>query len=221
MEITQLRFKLEGVSPLLMDNPAALALTAGPRGPKPRPIGGEDTVDVEAEKRAYRSEEGNLQFPAQAFRKTMLEAAEAHKIPRSRQNMSTLLAHVEIVPEEYVTLCGPDGEPLLEYTVDGRRCVNPSTGGAIWVSRPKLPYWQTTFTFLVDSELVGDPEAMVVPIMADAGRRVGVGPFRPRPPKTSKTGKGGWFGRFQILEVEVLSSWRGDAKPSIAARSIA
>ena len=198
MAEVRLTYTVESVTPLLMHNPASMA---------PKPGGGKTAVkkvltpEEEAERAAYRSPDGFLVFPTQAFRSSLLLAAEKWPIPgKARGNISSYMAHIQVEPDEFVSLVDGDGELIRDYVIDGRRGVNPSTGGGIWISRPKIEYWRATFSFIVDTDLIGEPETMVTQILADAGKRVGVGAFRPLPPKTSK-GKGGWFGRYRIIGV--------------------
>ena len=100
--------------------------------------------------------------------------------------MKGLLGHITIEPEMLV-LIDWDGEPLREYEIDSRRAVVQGQG--IIRSRPRFEQWACEFEIIYDTALVTNAQALL-PIVADAGARIGVGDFRPE--------KNGWFGRFAL-----------------------
>ena len=75
-----------------------------------------------------------------------------------------------------------------KYEVDRRAVVNPSTGGRIVRTRPKLTTWQVQFALEYDDTLLSEKE--VREILDNAGRRVGLLDFRPE--------RKGPFGRFMV-----------------------
>jgi hypothetical protein len=55
-------------------------------------------------------------------------------------------------------------------------------------ARPRFERWSAHLEVIYDPELI-EPD-LIVQVMADAGRRIGVGDYRPE--------KSGWFGRFTV-----------------------
>ena len=92
-----------------------------------------------------------------------------------------------VVPEEI-----PFG--TKSYAIDTRRIVNKSTKGASLKSRPKLKSWKLPFQILIEDDfpVKPDPGPIVKEMLEEAGRRVGIGSYRP----TCK----GRFGKFIVTK---------------------
>lgn len=168
-----------GVSPLLMN-----------RFPL-EPIRGREKLPPreQAELCLYRATDGLLCIPAMAIRACLISAARYSKW-RGRQTLQTPIAAVlEVLP---------DAVPLrpipIEWDIDSRAVVNPTTGGRIVSHRARIPLpWAITFDLRFDSTLV--TEAQLKQIALDAGMRVGLLDYRPE--------RRGPFGRFSLSQWEI------------------
>lgn len=185
MAEVQVKFTVEGIQPLLTHNPASMLDKkegkAGRRIPSP---------EEEAEAACYRLPDGTLGLPSIAFRAAIVSAAGAFKATRGRGSLKNVVSHIRIEPE-VVSLINEDGKSLKEYQIDIRRAVLQRA--AVLRARPRLDNWRASFSVVCDPDLFGtDPRTLLIPILEDAGNRIGVGDYRPQ--------KGGWFGRFRIVE---------------------
>jgi hypothetical protein len=80
------------------------------------------------------------------------------------------------------------------WRVDTRAVRIPSTGGRILAHRPMFDDWKLTFTAELDTTILS--EKLLRAIIDDAGKRVGLGDFRP----ATK----GPFGRFVVTNWKVV-----------------
>lgn len=177
--------RVVGLSPLLTHNPASMG------APKAQGTKGSNipTPEDEAEAGAYRLPDGQCAIPAISFRSAIIEAAGAWKASGRRSSMRTILSHLEI-QDELLPLWHPeDGSPLNHYVIDRRRARVQKAG--ILRCRPRFDRWSVTFTLVYDELLLTQPE-ILKDIATDAGRRFGVGDYRPQTK--------GWFGRFAVVE---------------------
>lgn len=177
------RFTVEGITPLLMNNPAKMGMeTVGTtRGNKVY-----DPAE-EAEAAAYRNEDGNLALPGVQFRSSVVNASTIFKAQKGRGSLKGAIAHIQ-VDEELVPLKTLNGKWIKEYEIDTRRAVVQRQGILRW--RPRIFPYRASFTVLYDTALIKDE--IIKEVLSDAGNRIGVGDYRPQ--------KGGWFGRFQVID---------------------
>jgi len=179
----EIRLTVEGTSPLLMHNPVSMAVGKGPTRTNNVP-----SPEEEAEKGCYRDSDGNLVFPAIAFRNALLRAASGMKV--GKKTLRSVLAHIQ-TSEEYVSLIDPEtGEPLREYAIDMRRAVVQKQG--IVRARPKLEKWGAEIGLIVETDIVPENISDILKsVLDEAGRTVGVGDYRLE--------RGGWFGTFRVV----------------------
>ena len=103
--------------------------------------------------------------------------------------MKSAIAHIEVL-EEIAPLSLRDGSPVNSYTIDRRRVLLQGKNGVIR-ARPRFDEWCAEFTVEYDDLLLPKPE-ILIEIANDAGRRMGIGDFRPQ--------KNGPFGRFVVRQ---------------------
>lgn len=196
-QLVDLNFVLEGVTPVLQNNPDAMDDDpTGPSTSKPKTI---DPPEVAAAKRRYLDAHGNLQMPSSAVFRAAVDGGSHIKIAKVTR-LSTLVAGALYPVELWFPLTDAQGEPLTRYEVDRRRVVNNATGsgsrqgGSVKRSRPliHLP-WLLRCHMLLDIALV-EPQ-IVGKVLETAGAKLGIGDFRPQ--------KKGWFGRFRVKEFVV------------------
>jgi hypothetical protein len=182
-------FYVEGVSPLLMNNPLSMGTTSGSLKTKTIP-----TPEEEAYSKLYRNDDGTLYLPTIAFRSALLSGAKGRRV--GKQAATTLLTGSVFAADSRTPLVHPDTrEPLTDdpenWRINTARVMVQKNG--IMRSRPELPEWAAIVSFALDIELVPNPQ-MIADILNMGGRTAGVGDWRPE--------KKGFNGRFVALLCE-------------------
>jgi hypothetical protein len=148
------------------------------------------TTRERAEQAAYRQADETLYAPSTWFFRSMIEVGAYRKQRGSRKSLKYIVPAAVVVTTDIIPLLGMDGSPLKEFEVDARPVVIPSTKGRIMCYRPRIEVWQAEIPIEVDTTILGVED--IHQLLEDAGRRQGVGDFRPE--------KKGPFGRFQITK---------------------
>lgn len=197
MGIQVVVFRITGISPLLMNNPASMG------GEEP---GGKATTrtktaspEDEAEARVYADEGGGLFFPTIAFVNSLWEGASYQKFGKDSAR-SRISAAVFAMEPSVPLLSQGTGDPIIEYEIDSRYVVIKATKGRVMRHRPLVRDWACDLPLELDLDYIVGPDALL-PIFNRAGRVIGVGDYRPA--------KRGPFGRY---EVEVGGNWNGKKK---------
>lgn len=185
----EIKVRITGISPLLMNrftDEAEVATSSGHSSAIG--TGKHGTPREQAEKTAYRdSKTKELFLPGPNIFAAMIEAGKFHKIGKARvTTQRASLVPAGIVVTDMMIPLG-----TKEFEVDSRRIVNPATNGARLRHRARLDQWEGSFTLQVDEDLFHADFVRL--LLDDAGKKVGVGDFRPA--------KRGPFGRF------VVSNW--------------
>lgn len=147
------------------------------------------TTRERAERAAYRTDEGDLYAPSTWFFRSIIEVGGYYKQRGSRKSLKYILPAAILVPADIIPLVDLDGKPVKDFEVDARPVVIPATKGRIMAYRPKIEVWRATIPMEVDTTIIDLDTAHQ--LLEDAGRRQGVGDFRPE--------KKGPFGRFKII----------------------
>lgn len=172
-----------------MHNPAGSMTPGRPeaKGPKKRI----PTPEEEAELGTYRDNQGKLLFPALGVRSCLINGGTGYRVGKrgARSILMGALFDVTSVDgnSEWLPLLSESGEPLVDYTIDLRRCVVQKSG--IIRARPRLDQWRIDANIQYDSEHVAS-EALL-DFLGRAGTFVGLGDFRPQ--------RSGPFGRFSAV----------------------
>lgn len=190
---------IAGVTPLLVHAFTDAAQMNATNGTRIGIVGGDKgTPREQAEAVLYTSEKGVPIIPGPNVFRCFIEAGKFFKAGKSKvttQKSSLIPACVSLfeieIPIEH-------DDP---WTVDTRPIRIPSTGGRILRHRPCFNDWRLTFTLEIDTELMG--VKMVRDILDAAGKRVGLGDFRP----DCK----GPFGKFVVVH------WQEEAQRKKAA----
>lgn len=187
MEIT---VTIQGTTPLLMNRFTEENEIAVGSGRTKIVTGSKGTPRERAEKKAYKDTKGNLYIPGPNIFACIICAGKFHKAGKSKvttQKSSLIPAGMLVID----TVCSLDTK---DFEVDSRSVVIPSTGGRIMCHRPRLDKWKFAFTIdLFDDELFD--EAFVRTLIDDAGKKIGLGDFRPD--------RKGPFGRFVVVDWQV------------------
>jgi len=142
------------------------------------------TDDVE--KSLYRLSDGTIYQPSIHLISSMKKAGARYQIPgQGKATYRNLIGSGAV-------LVSPDAIPhdKQAFEIDVRPVVIKSTGGRIPRCRPIFKNWSLKFTIEYDEEDIS--AETVKEILDHAGRRVGIGDFRPE--------KGGPFGRFMVTK---------------------
>ena len=172
---------IEGTAPLLMHRFDEIA-QAQLSGEVKKTKGAKETPAEQAERAAYRLENGNLYLPAEALYNALVKSAAGLKVTggRGKTYKASAQGNLNITPE-YIDL------GVKDYAIDTRTARIQRT--ACLRSRPRLDKWRATFTVeLFDEDLT--PKEVLAEMIATAGQQVGVLDYRPR------------FGRFMVTRFE-------------------
>jgi len=193
-----LKLLLEGITPLLMNNPRGMKGTRRGMGLKEIP-----EPEVAAEQATYRLPDGTLGVPAVAIRKCLIGGAPGLKI--GPQAASTVLNQVlghfpPLEGDELFPLESPEGQPIRDYEIDTRRGVRGGQG--VLISRPKVWPWRLRcrlkLTLTATTDIAGFRRD-ILKVAIRAGSYPGLLDGRPEKIK----GTGLWFGKFKVLELEI------------------
>lgn len=138
-----------------------------------------------------------LYLPGTNVFAAIVNAGRFHKI--GRRQVTT--GKTSIVPGGIMILELMCSLGTRDFEVDSRRAVNQNTGGAVMAHRPRIDNWRTSFTLDIDETLFA-PEFVRV-LVDDAGRRIGVGAYRPE--------RKGPFGRFVVTKWEAVAEGKKKA----------
>lgn len=176
------KFRIVGISPLLVHNPAGMrpGSEAG-LGTKRIP-----TPEEEAKAGLYVNDKGEFFVRANSFRSAIIGkggSASGRKIGKRTANQCVAAGF--FIQHDEAILTHPDtGKPLKEYRIDSRRAV--VQGNGIVRSRPCFDRWATTITCEIDEDFIRKDQ--ILELLKIAGKISGVGDYRPQCK--------GMFGRF-------------------------
>lgn len=164
------RYRIEGVSSLLMHSPRAM-MEGRPAGAAVRRI---PTPEEEAEKGAYRDEQGFLYLPSAAFKASLMHGAGGRRIGTTAAR--TVLAGAVFTTEPNTYLTDPEtGAGLRDYRVHVARVVVQRA--SVLRARPEIERWACVLELEVDLDFTNPRQ--VEELLNIAGRISGVGDFRP------------------------------------------
>ncbi len=177
-------FNIVGMAPgVLMNNPTEI-------GGKPKGVGRKTkpTAEEDAATKVYTLPSGQLCLPTDHFRQSLINGGKGLRL--GKEYATSLIKGTVFAVTDTCPLA-TEGKPITSYAIDTRRAVIQKQG--IPRSRPLIEKWETTVEFEYDPDFITAEQ--IGEVMDIAGRRVGVGDYRPQ--------KGGPFGRFTA---ELISS---------------
>jgi hypothetical protein len=184
----QIHIKIDGVTPLIMNRyheAAAIAATEGTRGSSAAAERG--TPQEMCELKLYRDLKGEISIPQPNLLRCFADGGYFHKIGKKQvttKESSQMFACFDIVG---VTIPLKHKQP---WKVDTRPVVIPATKGRILTHRPMFDDWSLEFDCELDTSIIG-PKLLRL-IIDDAGKRIGLGDFRPS--------KKGPYGKFVVTK---------------------
>lgn len=166
--------ELSGVTPLLMNaftDQAQIEATAATRSSL---TGDRGTPQEQAESGMYRDNHGEPCIPGPNLFRCIIDAGKFFKAGKSKvttQKSSLIPSCVELLE---LTIPVKHRQP---WKVDTRPVRIPATGGRILRHRACFDDWQLGFTVNLNQGEMG--EKLFREIMNAAGRKIGIGDFRP------------------------------------------
>jgi hypothetical protein len=145
--------------------------------------GSKGTPREQAEKKVYGSPDRPV-LPGPNIFRAIIDAGKFHKAGKSQ----ITTAKTSLVPAGVALLEIECPITPIAWEVDSRAVVNPATGGRMMAHRPRFDVWAVSFTLDVDDDMFG--EGIVRALVDDAGKKIGLGDFRPS--------RKGPFGRFKV-----------------------
>lgn len=193
-----LKMLIEGITPFLQNSPKGMKTTS--KGIRIKEV---PEPEVAAEAATYRRDDGTLGFPADAVRKCLIGGSTGLKI--GTRFASTVLPEIighfpPLEGDELFPFEDLDGQPISDYEIDSRRAVRGRQG--VVVSRPKIWPWRLQCTLKLTVPIGTDMDGLrrdLFRIANKAGQYPGLGDGRPQKIK----GKGLWFGKSKVLELEI------------------
>ena len=186
----QITITIEGVTPLIVNrfaDEAQLAATSGSSANHKV----SRTPQEDARSRLYVDDQGRSAMPQPNIFRCIIDAGKFFKFGKSKvTTFKTSLIPACVSVEGILFLI----ESKQGWAVDQRPIRNPSTGGRLLRYRPIFHDWCITFPLALDEEMMS--ESFLREIVDAAGKRIGLGDFRP----DCK----GPFGKF------VVTQWRRD-----------
>lgn len=171
------RVKVKGVAPLVMHKFNLESEDDSRRGKK------NYVPEEEAEKAAYRNQQGQLILPTNHFKASMVKAATDFKI--SGKKTAKEFVKSGILMSETETVLDPQEYEVFTCPVVVNRSRIPR-------SRPMIRDWTCEFTLEIIDDLYLDKN-LIKEILETAGKYKGVGDNRPE------------YGRFEVVEFEKLN----------------
>lgn len=173
--------RIEGVADFLFHRWNAEAVDA--KADAAKGSAAKKTDDVESY--VYRTTEGELAIPGEYLRQAIITAAKFRQDPRSPRKSAMDLFKAGIVS---LTQLAPLGTKVWDY--EDRRRVVIQRNGVNRVRPAMSAGWRAEFDLLVNLPEYID-QAMLNAVIANAGRLIGIGDFRPS------------YGRFNVVGYHV------------------
>lgn len=153
------------------------------------------TPRLEAEPKVYRTKDGDPYVPTENLLACLIAAGQSVRLDGKKQvstAKSTMLPAFLTLEDLYLPLLdAPSGKPPA-WEVDVRPGRNPNGGEAVCLCRPRFDKWCFTVHGTVDLDEIA--MATVRELFDIAGKRIGLGDFRPQ--------RKGIFGRFIVTRWE-------------------
>jgi hypothetical protein len=179
-------FLIEGVTPLLCNRFTDAAQQAATNGTRMSAVGDKGTPRGSGGTAALSRLGRQAVHPQPNLFRCIIDAGTFFKAGKSKvttQKTSLIPACVEVVGIEIPI------EHKDPWEVDARAVRIPSTGGRILYYRPSFNDWRLSFTLSIDNDLISTK--LVREIIDAAGKRIGLGDFRPA--------NKGPFGKFVVV----------------------
>ena len=174
---------IKGISPLLMNRPSLLEISDKAK----RKMSGVDEEEKQFIEKQYRTDKGELFTPDTHIKGALVEAGKNIKVKgKGKATYSKIIGYAVIIePSQIIHKI----QKIEKHVV---LAVNPNTKGRNPLCRPMLKEWKLDFELEFDGDEI--PEEVLKEALDYAGKRVGIGDWRPA--------KKGTFGRFIVTNFE-------------------
>jgi len=185
----EIKVEIEGIAPMLHSKFSDEAVLAIENGTSKAMVGEKKTRKQQAESLLYADSKGNPIFPGPNIFAAIIAAGVFHKAGKKQVTTakSSLVPAGIAVLEIECPMLGLDGKPA-QWDIDSRSIVVDITKRRM-AHRPRFDHWRIKFTLDVDDTMFS--EAIVRNLVDDAGKKIGLGAFRPA--------RKGPFGRFKVI----------------------
>jgi hypothetical protein len=171
----KIQIAIEGVTPLICNKFTDLAAERASNGSSGSSAAADrGTPQDTAASKLYIGLAGEPMIPQPNLMRCLVEGGRFHKIGRSQittARSSMLFSCLDVEGAEIAI------EHKQPWKVDTRAVRIPSTGGRILAHRPIFDDWRLVFEVELDTTILG--AKLFRQIVDDAGKRVGLGDFRP------------------------------------------
>jgi hypothetical protein len=182
-----------GLTPLLMNRMSESTLEGlrtKQKAPKAANVGTTRTPREDAEPKVY-SHGGKPILPGENLMACLIAGGCFVRLDAKRQvstGKSTLLPGLMTLLDMMLPLYEPDSRKQARWEADVRQGKNPNGGEAVCICRPRFDAWAFECRIDIDDKEIG--ENAIRHLWDLAGRRVGLGDFRPA--------RKGIFGQFVV-----------------------
>lgn len=174
---------IEGISPLLINRFSESSEI--PKTMKKSNVKDYGTAREQAEKTLYADEDGRAWIPSSWIKGAISTVSSDYKLPSSRKSVKSIIGGAVIPLTDKVYF--EEKYKVKDCEIDSRPVVIQRS--RIMRHRAKFEQWTLTCDLDIHEDIL--PPDDVHQMIGDAGKRAGIGDFRPQ--------KGGPFGRFQIV----------------------
>lgn len=180
---------IEGITPLILNRFTDEAAEAATNGSRSSAAAGDKGTPLEiAQKKLYHSVDGQtLIIPQPNLLRCLVEGGRFHKSGKSQLTTAKSSILYGALDIEGAEIPIQNKQP---WRVDTRAVRIPSTGGRILAHRPMFDDWRLSFNVELDTSILG--ARLLRSIVDDAGKRIGLGDFRPQCK--------GPFGKFVVVQ---------------------
>ncbi len=195
--LIRVRCVLSGLTPLLMNAMSEEQLLAIREKRKGAKNASKPTPKEEASSKVYRLASGEPHVPVKNLYACLIGAGQYVRLDGKRQvstlKTTTLPGMLTIEDTSLPLFHGEKHEPATWQT-DIQQGRNPNGGEAVCVIRPRFDDWELRTVLEIDLEQM--PLKQAYELVSIAGKRIGLGDFRPKCKGT--------FGRFVIRQWEQI-----------------
>ncbi len=181
---------ITGITPLLMNRLSEETLESIRTKAKKAKTAAKPTPREECEPKVH-TREGQPALPTENLLSCLIAAGQYVRLDGKRQlstAKSTMLPAFLSLEDPWIPVIDPETRTPATWEVDMRAGRNPNGGEAVCVCRPRFDRWTLKLTVQLDLSQIG--EGVMRELFDIAGRRIGVGDFRPQ--------RKGIFGQFRI-----------------------
>ena len=186
----EIKISIQGVTPLICNKFTDAAALSASSGTRSSAVGADRGTPISiATSKLYIGLGGNVMIPQPNILRCIVDGGLFHKAGKSKITTlkgSMLYSCFDIEGAEIPII---HSQP---WKVDTRAVRIPSTGGRILAHRPMFDDWRLDFVAHLDTSILA--ERLLRDIVDDAGKRIGLGDFRP----STK----GPYGRFNVVHWE-------------------